>query len=71
MARIAGVNIPSQKRVPIGLTYIHGIGRTKAAEICSKANTVLASILMRTPRLEFTTSTIPGCSTSLSMGFTS
>ena len=36
MARIAGVNIPSQKRVPIGLTYIHGIGRTKAAEICAK-----------------------------------
>ncbi len=36
MARIAGVNIPSQKRVPIGLTYIHGIGRTKAAQICTK-----------------------------------
>ena len=31
MARIAGVNIPNQKRVPIGLTYIHGIGRTTAA----------------------------------------
>ena len=36
MARIAGVNIPNQKRVPIGLTYIHGIGRTKAAEICTR-----------------------------------
>ena len=36
MARIAGVNIPNQKRVPIGLTYIHGIGRTKAQEICEK-----------------------------------
>jgi small subunit ribosomal protein S13 len=36
VARIAGVNIPNQKRVPIGLTYIHGIGRTKAHEICSK-----------------------------------
>ena len=36
MARIAGVNIPSQKRVEIGLTYIHGIGRTKASEICAK-----------------------------------
>ena len=35
MARIAGVNIPSQKRVPIGLTYIHGIGRTSAEKICS------------------------------------
>ena len=36
MARIAGVNIPTQKRVEIALTYIHGIGRTKAQEICSK-----------------------------------
>ncbi len=36
MARIAGVNIPTQKRVEIALTYIHGIGRTKASEICSK-----------------------------------
>jgi small subunit ribosomal protein S13 len=36
VARIAGVNIPTQKRVLIGLTYIHGIGRTKAQEICSK-----------------------------------
>ena len=33
MARIAGVNIPSQKRVPIGLMYIHGIGRTTARKI--------------------------------------
>ena len=38
MARIAGVNIPTQKRVEIGLTYIHGIGRTKAREICAKCN---------------------------------
>jgi small subunit ribosomal protein S13 len=36
VARIAGVNIPSQKRVPIGLTYIHGIGQAKAKEICTK-----------------------------------
>jgi len=35
VARIAGVNIPTQKRVAIGLTYIRGIGRTKAQEICS------------------------------------
>lgn len=33
MARIAGVNIPTNKRVEIALTYIHGIGRTKAREI--------------------------------------
>ncbi|MBA4758553.1 MULTISPECIES: 30S ribosomal protein S13 [Sphingosinicella] len=35
MARIAGVNIPTNKRVVIALTYIHGIGRTTAAKICS------------------------------------
>ena len=33
MARIAGVNIPTNKRVEIALTYIHGIGRTKALSI--------------------------------------
>ncbi len=38
MARIAGVNIPTQKRVEIALTYIHGIGRTKAKEICAKCD---------------------------------
>lgn len=36
MARIAGVNIPTHKRVEIALTYIHGIGQTKAKEICTK-----------------------------------
>ncbi len=36
MARIAGVNIPTAKRVVIGLTYIYGIGRKKAEEICTK-----------------------------------
>jgi small subunit ribosomal protein S13 len=36
VARIAGVNIPTQKRVEIGLTYIFGIGRTKASQICAK-----------------------------------
>lgn len=36
MARIAGVNIPTNKRVEIALTYIHGIGSTKAKEICEK-----------------------------------
>ena len=34
MARIAGVNIPTGKRVEIALTYIHGIGRTIAKKIC-------------------------------------
>ena len=36
MARIAGVNIPTNKRVIIALTYIHGIGRTRALEIADK-----------------------------------
>ncbi|MEQ9660945.1 MAG: 30S ribosomal protein S13 [Parasphingopyxis sp.] len=36
MARIAGVNIPTQKRVEIALTYIHGIGDAKAREITGK-----------------------------------
>ncbi len=34
MARIAGVNIPTNKRVQIALTYIHGIGRTAAQQMC-------------------------------------
>jgi small subunit ribosomal protein S13 len=37
VARIAGVNIPTAKRLDIALTYIHGIGRVKASEICEKA----------------------------------
>ncbi len=36
MARIAGVNIPTQKRVEIALQYIHGIGPKFAKEICEK-----------------------------------
>ena len=35
MARIAGVNIPTQKRVHIALTYIYGIGKTTALKLCS------------------------------------
>ena len=34
MARIAGVDIPREKRLEISLTYIFGIGRTRSAEIC-------------------------------------
>ena len=36
MARIAGVNIPTQKRVQVALTYIYGIGQTTASDICQK-----------------------------------
>jgi small subunit ribosomal protein S13 len=35
MARIAGVDIPREKRLVISLTYIYGIGRTQASEICA------------------------------------
>ena len=37
MARIAGVDLPQNKQVWIGLTYIYGIGRTRAADILAKA----------------------------------
>ncbi len=36
MARIAGVNIPTQKRVVIALQYIHGVGSKNAKDICAK-----------------------------------
>ncbi len=37
MARISGVNIPTDKRVEVSLTYIHGIGPTFAKKICRRA----------------------------------
>lgn len=37
MARIAGINLPPQKKVEIGLTYIFGIGRSRAKQIVEKA----------------------------------
>ena len=37
MARIAGVDLPRDKRVEIGLTYIYGIGRTSATRILAEA----------------------------------
>jgi small subunit ribosomal protein S13 len=38
MARIAGVDLPKEKRIEIGLTYIYGIGRVTAGEILAKAD---------------------------------
>ncbi len=38
MARIAGVDLPSNKRVEIGLTYIYGIGRSRSNKILAEAN---------------------------------
>src|SRR5919199_5720174 len=37
MARLAGVDLPSKKRVEIGLTYIYGIGRTRSLSLCHRA----------------------------------
>ena len=36
MARIAGVNLPNQKRLEIGLTYIYGIGKATAQQVCAE-----------------------------------
>ena len=38
MARIAGIDLPRNKRIEIALTYIYGIGRSTAREICRKAD---------------------------------
>ena len=43
MARIAGVDLPRSKRLDIALTYIYGIGRTTARDICGKAEVDAAS----------------------------
>ena len=37
MARIAGINLPLNKRIEIGLTYVHGVGRSTANELLAKA----------------------------------
>ncbi len=37
MARIAGIDLPRNKRIEISLTYIYGVGRTRAGQICDKA----------------------------------
>ena len=38
MARISGVDLPREKRIEIGLTYVYGIGRSSAAKICAQAS---------------------------------
>ena len=48
MARIAGVDLPREKRVEIGLTYIYGIGNTTAKKICDAAG---VSVDIRTKNL--------------------
>ena len=46
MARIAGVDLPREKRLEIGLTYIYGIGRHTSNEIC-KATDISADIRVK------------------------
>jgi small subunit ribosomal protein S13 len=41
MARIAGVDLPRNKRIDVALTYIYGVGRTSAQQICRKAEVEL------------------------------
>ena len=36
MARIAGIDLPRQKRLEVALTYLHGIGRSSARKICAR-----------------------------------
>ena len=38
MARIAGVNIPSQKKLVVALTYVYGVGKKVSIDVCEKAN---------------------------------
>ena len=43
MARIAGIDLPRNKRLEIALTYVYGIGRTSALQICKKADIDVAT----------------------------
>jgi small subunit ribosomal protein S13 len=42
VARIAGIDLPANKRIEIGLTYIYGIGRSRSQKICQEAAVDLA-----------------------------
>ncbi|MBW2273299.1 MAG: 30S ribosomal protein S13 [Deltaproteobacteria bacterium] len=43
MARIAGIDLPRNKRIEISLTYIYGVGRSRALQICQKAEIELGT----------------------------
>ncbi|MEM0954793.1 MAG: 30S ribosomal protein S13 [Pseudomonadota bacterium] len=67
MARIAGVNIPDNKHAVISLTYIYGVGRTRARELCQVAGVDEATRIgdlsedqMDTLRTEVTKLTVEG-----------
>ena len=59
MARIAGVNIPTNKRVLIALQYIHGIGQKNAAEIMEKVKIPDAMFLRSRRRTRVASLPIP------------
>ena len=63
MARIAGVDLPRNKRIEIGLTYIFGIGRTLAKQICAEAQ-VDSGALRRTAAGGWASTSEPGRVTS-------
>ena len=52
MARIAGVDLPRDKRVEIGLTYIYGIGRTSATRILAQAGRVSADRILEAANVD-------------------
>ena len=56
MARINGVDLPREKRVEIGLTYIYGIGRTTATKICVECNVNVDTRVRTSPRMRLTPS---------------
>ena len=65
MARIAGVDLPKDKRIEIGLTYVYGIGRTSAKKIleieCIDHNYVVEGDLRRQTALDIKRLTEIGC----------
>ena len=52
MARIAGVDLPREKRVEIGLTYVFGIGRKTSNEILAKTGIKLREVIERDSNVE-------------------
>ena len=47
MARIAGVDLPPNKRAEVGLTYIYGIGRSRASSVLTEASVSLLRVRLR------------------------
>lgn len=58
MARISGVDLPNDKRVEIGLTYIYGIGRTTATQIINATESIRTLAAETCPRMKFPKSVI-------------